>query len=295
MTTPNPPVESLAAVEQEMLADGVELTQGTAWNFLYRYILLAQDGVPHIVESSELRKRAWKQRAEVVSDWLSLHLSASALQQNEVAERLGMIHRSQQSESRRGENQTGRALEDGLAYLIHKFTGVHPLVRQSIRALRGYEIVAPGDVEQLDLVLLSRSDFRLFVSCLWTSRRDRVAADLYEAVFIHRRRPDVQTAVVTNEYQFSILNSLISSPDIDRVYHVCLDGLLEAWRPGTDSDSFTLGDLRNSGQRQAGVQRFVRLQSAISPISQLFDDVRAIAAGSELPGADSSATGGRRV
>ena len=139
-----------------MNADGVELTPATAWNFLYRWNLSYAGVIPHIVESNVLRRAAWRNRAEAVAQWLRESVASQELTNSEVSARLGLLHTSGAAGR---ENQTGKGLEDGVAFLIRRFNGTSPLVEASIRTLRGYGIVQKGAVDELDLVLFSKKIF----------------------------------------------------------------------------------------------------------------------------------------
>jgi len=261
-------------IEQAMKSDGAELTPTSAWNFLYRYNLDFKAGRPHIAESNVLTTKAWSERAARVTSWLADNLApGKTLSDAEIGVRLGLGN----SPGAGGTNATGAGLEQALAFLIDRFTGHRPLVRQSLTTFKGYEIVRKGEVDELDLALMSKDDLRLIISCFWTSRRDRISSDLYESVFVRRRRPDIQVAFVVNEFQPSILNALLTSPDVDAVYHVCRDAVLRAHAPGSPNDSITVGELAADSARARAVTQFMNLKARLKDVSQLFDDVKVIA------------------
>ncbi len=277
-TIPTAALEAIQAVHRRMESDGVVLKPETAWNLAYRYILDLRDGLPHIVESNDLKRARWRKAAEAVQGWMLEpgRLAAERMEVGEGNSRLATVQ--QLARAGTGQNLTGFAFEHVLAYLVHELNNIWPPVRRSIRRVRGYEIVSKSEVDELDMIVISEDDFRLFVSCLWTSRGDRVTADIYDAGFVRRRRPDVQTAVVTNEFKNHILDDLINAPEIDAVYHVCKEALLIAHRPTRDSVSV---DEVVAGASAAQFRNYIRLTSEIKDLSELFADIDSIVQGPE--------------
>ncbi len=275
---PDTPVpQALLRCRDEMAQDGVQLADETAWNLVYRYVLDARDDRLHIVESNYLRNQGWRLRAAAVEDWLAQHMAARELQRPELLLRLGAIFR-QQGRAGGQENATGRALEDVLGYLISELCEVRPLVRQNIHGLRGFELASKSEVKEVDIALFEE-EFKIFISCIWTSRKDRVNSDLREPAVIRSRRPDVQTVVVTNEFQAHVLSVLLDAQEVDSVYHVNKGALLAAHLPkGLDTAGPELL-LEGSSRTAQALQRYLRLQRGLKPLEQLFRDIRSVRLG----------------
>jgi hypothetical protein len=264
-------------VATEMLADGVTLTEQTVWNFLLRLNLAYRNDLPAIVESNLLSGNGiWVQRARTVSAWLRVNLASRSLSDAELSQRLGVAHRSDPNR----ETQSGLALEDGVAYLIEKFCGVTPMVRRNFHDVAEHALLRKGEADQIDLMIERRGKLLAAISCLWTSRRDRVGADVYDSVVFKQRRPEVPFVIVTNEYQASILQSLLASRYVDAVYHVSKQVLLEAWNFGL-SDTDTLGGVRRSADLSRRLRTTVQLDSELVDIKDLFPDLRKVLAAFE--------------
>jgi hypothetical protein len=271
--------ESADAVESAMKADGVNLTRDTAWNFVYRYALgMTADDLPHIVEENYLKGVGWKAKATTVRDWLASNLvPGSRLTVRELRDRLDSTWNIAKKKKNYREgarpNVAGLSLEYSLAHLIVKFCGVSPIVGASIRKFRGYELAQRAEVEELDLALFTFDDFRMLISCLWTTRKDRLASDLYEAAFLRRRRPDVAVIFVVNEFHPSILRHLLNAPEVDQVYHVGLSALLEAHKPFDLGDTFTGKELLGTKKPVSLYNTYLELRQRVRDLSSLFDDI----------------------
>lgn len=264
------------AVEQAMQEDGVPLTRATAWNFVYRYGMGVAGDLPHIVEANELRRAAWRTRGRRALAWLTKNLvPGTELTAEDSLSRLNTAWRMAPDFGYSGNesNLAGSSLEYALAYLVERLCGVRPLVKKSIRDFRGYEIAKRAEVEQLDLALFSCDDLRLFISAFWTTRKDRIAADLYEATFLRRRRPDVGIAFVVNEFRRGLLLHLLNAPDVDRVYHVCLDALLAAYAPFEGTVRLTQDELLGSSAAVDEYQTYLTLRQSVKGLDTLFEDI----------------------
>lgn len=265
-------------VEAEMNKDGVPLTPATAWSFLYRYALqVTRSGDVHIAESNVLKQPTWKTRSARVERWLCENMvPGQDLDLATMKGKLGRVFskaRSLGATERAIPNYTGKGFEVATAFLIHRLCGVEPLAGQSVRKFRGFQLAKRGEVDEPDLALFSFDDFRIVVSLIWTTRRDRLGADLYDAVFYRRRRPDLAILVATNEYQLHLVNTLLESPDIDGVYHVSPDALLAAHNPLGDQEQFTASELLGNKKPIPEYAEYLSLRERLKPLSQLFEDI----------------------
>jgi len=261
-----------------MTADGVPLSRDSAWNFLYRYCLAIDNaGVPHIVESNVLEGSGWRRRANRVAAWLERNLvPGRVLSVDELKDKVDKAWKIARDEyhfrPNARSNVAGSALENALAFLIERFCGTRPLVKSSIREFRGFELARAAEVDELDLALFSFADFRLFISTVWTTRKDRIASDLYEAAFLRKRRPDVAIAFVVNEFHTSLIGHLQSAPEVDRIYHGSLPALLEAHRPLKRDDTPFESPLA-SKEASAAFSTYLNLQEQIQDLASLFRDI----------------------
>lgn len=260
-----------------MQEDGLQLTPETAWNFMFRYALnITPNGDIHIVESSELAKAIWKMRSGRLESWLTTNLAPGRiLTDSDIRDRLGLGFKSAQAQGYGGTpaNFTGSAFENGLAFVISKVCDVEPLVRQSVRKFRGFQLAQKAEVEQLDVALFSYDDFRILISCLWTTRKDRLTSDLYEANFLRRRRPDLSILFVVNEFQPNLLLHLLDAPEVDAVYHVSVDALLAAHNPLTAGTTYTAEQLLAAGGGIPGYQSYLAVRSRVKTLSDLLSDI----------------------
>ncbi len=261
-----------------MKTDGVALTPESAWSFLYRYVLQVTpaDDI-HIAEANVLKTKAWKERSDRVERWLCSHLvPGTQLSMSEMKSRLGRLFskaRELGANENAMPNYTGKGFEVGLGYLIDHLCGVKPLAGHSITKYRGFQLAQRGEVDEPDLALFSFDDFRIVVSLLWTTRKDRLGADLYDAVFFRRRRPDLAILIVANEFQLNLLDSLLKSPDVDAVYHICPDALLEAHNPLPPNAQFTSEQLLGFKKPIPEYGEYLSIRSRLKPLSQLFQDI----------------------
>lgn len=271
--------ESADAVEKAMQGDRVNLTPENAWNFVYRYGLgMTSDDLPHIVEANYLKSGGWKARATRVRGWLASNLvPGTRLTVEQLRNRIDSTWKIAETKKNYSKNArpnvAGLSLEYSLAHLIDRFCGVTPIVKASIREFRGYELAQRAEVEQLDLALFTFDDFRMLISCVWTTRKDRLASDLYEAAFLRRRRPDVAVAFVINEFHPSIIRHLLNAPEVDQVYHVGRGALLEAHRPFGPGDTFTGEELLGTKKPTSDYNRYLELRERVRDLSSLFDDI----------------------
>lgn len=263
-----------------MHVDGVELTPQMAWSFLYRFVLQVTptDDI-HIAESNVLKTKAWKERSDRVEKWLCANLvPGQSLTMPELKGRLGRLFakaRELGAKESAIPNYTGKGFEVALSYLIKKLCGVEPLAGQSITKFRGFQLAPRGEVDEPDLALFSFDDFRIVISLLWTTRKDRLGADLYDAVFFRRRRPDLAILIVANEYQLNLLDALLKSPDVDAVYHISPDALLEAHNPLPPNAQFTTQQLLGNKKPIPEYGEYLSIRSRLKPLSQLFADIDA--------------------
>lgn len=267
-------------VVQAMEGDGTNLNAETAWSFLYRYVLQVTpaDDI-HIAESNVLTTKAWHQRSERAEQWLCSKLvPGKVLPMVEMKARLGTLFRKARQLGAKESavpNYSGKGFEVAVGYLIKKLCGVDALSGHSITRYRGFQLAQRGEVDEPDLALFSFDDFRIVISLLWTTRKDRVGADLYDAVFFRRRRPDLSILVVTNEFQLNLVNSLLNAPDVDVVYHVCPDLLLAAHNRLPPNSTFTTEQLLSSKTPIPEYAEYLSIRRQLKPLAQLFSDINA--------------------
>lgn len=273
--------EARNTVLTQMSQDHVRLSRRTAWNFVYRYVMAATGDAPHIVESNELAKEPWKSRAEKVSGWLRQNLAPNegTLSPADLAARIDRawevvsVNRNKREgkppSDRSRPNVTGKALQTALTFLIGRLCHVRPLEERSIHRLRGFELARAEEVKQLDLALFP-GDFRIFMSCIWTTRKDRLGADLNDAAFVHRRRPDVAVLLVVNEFHLPLIRHLATAPQVDRVYHVCREALLSAHEPDMGQ---TLNQLHADRRKLKDYGDYLHARENVKDLSELFRDI----------------------
>lgn len=263
-----------------MRSDGVELSPNTAWSFLYRYVLQVTptDDI-HIAESNVLKTKAWKDRSDRVEKWLCSNLvPGETLSMPDLKSRLGRLFakaRELGANPNAMPNYTGKGFEIGLSYLISKLCGVVPITGQSITKFQGFQLAQRGEVDEPDLALFSYDDFRIVISLLWTTRKDRLGADLYDAVFFRRRRPDLAILIVANEFQLNLLDSLLKSPDIDALYHISPEALLEAHNPLAPGAQFSTQQLLGNRKPIPEYAEYLSIRNRLKPLTQLFADIDA--------------------
>ena len=256
-------VDSLGAL-------GEPLSSATAWRFLYRMILWQENvtvagtakQLPHIIETSDLKKGEGAARAERAKEYLRENLAERGrLSDEDLEAALDRLYKERTAGGERIQrnNVTGRGFEEGVATLIARLCpGASPLINADASTLRGFEMAPRGYFSRPDLALFSRQDFRVIVSTKWTVRKERLGTYLHESYFYRQRRPDLNIAFVVNEFQLNILWHLVMSPFVDRVYHVHLP-LLQAVHAPLKTE-----------------QKYLEVITRVADFRQLFEDIRAI-------------------
>jgi len=264
-----------------------QLTEDNAWLFLYCCVAWFEEiprrsGNFYLHINDRLKSQAGRTLAKRVEQAIQKSLPAGVTLRD-VVDQVGRAYdrerKDQGFEEWQRNNVTGNAFEAALQVLIARLAGQIPSRTPRLNTLAGFELAPQGYHSRPDLVMFSARDFRLLISTKWTLRKERLGTYLHEAYFYKKRRPDLQVAFVVAEFNLNILEWLCDDPLVDRVYHISRGELLAAHRPFQDYGESTypvslLLDVND--KRVRGYGRWLKIQSKLFDLSQLFEDIRTL-------------------
>jgi hypothetical protein len=232
------------------------LTKHTAWLGIYQTLLwcekidwLGFDFLPHIIDADKLRpsspakKRAWKQpsawqrRADVVNQYLSSSLKCPP---SRVQTKTDLLMKQPEYKGMQRQNSLGIAFSGLVKFILEKFGSRRITYETEVEATNIFTgITFPGRSVTPRIDLLARRDAipRAILSAKWSMRHDRLSditneCPVYKTAYerIYRQSTSgnrLMYYVLTNEYDASRLNKVLSDSCVDGVVHVNKKAVVE--------------------------------------------------------------------
>jgi hypothetical protein len=257
-------------------SQSVKLSRNTAWQFLYRSLLwfekIGSKSVPHLRETNDLKKRVWLGRAQLFAQYLEENLEPVG---TPLPDRVDLLYKRRVGIRKKLQRQniTGTGFEIALSILLERVCCVTPLIKPNLKDMQGFELAPAMFVQQPDLTLFDKKNFKVLISSKWSLRKDRLGEHLYEAAFYRKRRPDLYIVFVVNEFDPSRLLHLVRAPEVDQVYHVRLESLLSVFNPFPENGAISQEALKTNKQLAKAFEDYQDLQKNIRDLKDLFDDI----------------------
>lgn len=224
------------------------LAPATVWLGIYQTLLWHErvdwvgfSELPHIIEADKLRPpsaisrrrwtkpKAWQRRAQALGRYLAEQLGCAV---TSLPEKLDLLMKQPDYEGMQRQNSLGIAFAGLVKHVLTKFGASTITYETEVEATRVFSnITLPGRsvTPRID-VLAHRDDIpRAVISTKWSLRHDRLS-DItnecpvykteYLRVYRQARREQLLYFVVTNEYDPSRLNKMLSDSCVDAVVHV---------------------------------------------------------------------------
>jgi hypothetical protein len=224
------------------------MSASTAWLGIYQVLLWYEPvnlfeytELPHIIETDKLRppsllKRskmtqpsAWQVRAEALNTYLAQQLGCSP---SAVSQYTNLLMRLPDRQGMQRQNPLGTAFTGIVKHILEKFGTANPVYTTEVNAgaiFSGVTVPGRSDTPSIDLLATLDGVPAVIISAKWSLRHDRlnditnecpVYKAAYQRIYRQTRRKDLKYYVVTNEYDPSRLNKVLSDSCVDGVVHV---------------------------------------------------------------------------
>ncbi len=215
----------------------------SAWLGIYQSLMWYEeigdanfDFLPHVIDADKLRfsksksgksrkkPSAWQTRAKRFEDYLALHLGCKS---SEVKEHVDALMRQEEYRLLQRQNPLGIAFTALVAHLLRTYGNGKIIYELEVKADRIFPGIAmPGrSASPFIDILVCREDKPIaIISSKWSLRHDRInditnECPIYKAAAL-RHRSRLRFYVVSNEFDPSRLNRILSDDCVDGLAHV---------------------------------------------------------------------------
>lgn len=197
-----------------------------AWKGIYRLLLWYEQGVPHIVETSSLGKRAWRDRARRIELELA---NAYGCAPHEVLYKVDALMQHKLLRRLQRQNPLGMGFTVSLVILLRHFSNPqYKFLTEEEIGSRVFADIQDPPRRASDIVIVEGLQETAIISAKWSIRHDRLKDWLNECAFYKEHRTSLKFYVATNEFMSARLRLVADDACIDGVFHVNRELLLLA-------------------------------------------------------------------
>ncbi|MFQ5799786.1 MAG: hypothetical protein ACE5H0_13990 [Bacteroidota bacterium] len=195
------------------------------WKGIYSLLLWYEHQVPHIIDSNDLRKPLWKQKAKQVERALA---EAFGCQPSRVGRQVDQLLRHPLLRSQQRQNPLGTGFSASLIYYLRLTS--NPMFEFIPEAVVGKQIflkVSRPPRQRVDIAVKRSGREFAIISSKWSIRHDRLKDWLDECDFYKTQAALPYYFVVTNEYGPARIKKVLDNACKNGLFHVNRDLVLE--------------------------------------------------------------------
>lgn len=195
------------------------------WTGIYQLLLWYEHGVPHIIESNELKKPAWRARANLIDGALA---EAYSCHPHEVPGRVGRLFAHPAYHEVQKQNPLGIAFASSLVYILRKFSASdYEFIARAKVGSTVFRHVKQPPRGHVDIAVVRNGREFAVISTKWSLRHGRIRSWLAECEFYKTQMHLPYYFVVTNEFGPARLKKILHNQCKNGLFHVNRALLLE--------------------------------------------------------------------
>lgn len=195
------------------------------WIGIYEALLWYEHGLPHIIDSNDLRKSAWRERAQRVERALMEAISCTT---DEVARKVDRLLQHPALAGQQRQNPLGKGFSACLVYLLRKHCPTdYEFLPEAIVGQDVFRGIGTPPRQRVDIAVKKKGREYAIISTKWSIRHDRLKDWLDECDFYKTQARLPYYFVATNEYGPARLKKVLENRCQNGVYHVRKALLLE--------------------------------------------------------------------
>lgn len=195
------------------------------WKGIYTLLIWYEHEVPHIIDSNDLRKRSWSDKAKHVERALA---NAFNCPPSRVRSQVDQLLRHPRLRGQQRQNPLGTGFSASLVYYLRLASNpIFEFIPEAIVGAQVFLTVTTPPRQRVDIAVKRNDREFAIISLKWSIRHDRLKDWLDECDFYKTQASLPYYFVITNEYGPARLKKVLDNRCKNGFFHVNRDLVLE--------------------------------------------------------------------